>query len=275
MNVFHLIIGARGSTRLVLDDVDRVTLLRRVCSQLGRPLLAHCLLDSHGHFVAEGECEPLRASVDMAFRIYARSFNARHREDVFLRGPVTSLEAPSERELARMIHYVHAQPLPPKIVTDPIHFEWSSARAYAGLSRTGLTDLGRARALLGREHGWRVRVEGPALADLETTPVPSASPETILAAVAQTFGLLSFELSGAGRNRLLTRARVVYARLGQLESYHASQLAPALDVTRQRIWQLTSSQVEALDLRIARTLFRTPALRARLCPVANFAAGKI
>src|SRR5262245_11168215 len=195
MNVFHLIIGARGSTRLVLDDVDRVSLLRRVRSQLGGPMLAHCLLDTHGHFVAEGEGEPLRASVDMAFRIYARSFNARHQEEVFLRGPVTALEAPSERELARMIHYVHAQPLPPKIVAEPIQFEWSSARAYAGLSRTGLTDLGRARALLGREHAWRVRVVAPALADLEPMPVPSASPETILAAVAQTFGLLPVELA--------------------------------------------------------------------------------
>jgi hypothetical protein len=275
MKVFHLIIGARGSTRLVLDDVDRVALLRRVRFHLGRPMLAHCVLDTHGHFVAEGERERVLTAVEMAFRVYARSFNARHQEEVFLRGPVTALEAPSERELARMIHYVHAQPLPPKIVADPIHFEWSSARAYGGLSRAGFTDLSRARALLGREHAWRVKVEAPALADLEPSFVPTASPETIRDAVAQTFGLLPSELSGPARGRILTTARAVYARLGQLESYHCAQLAPALDVTRQWISRLAMGAVDEGDLRIARTLFRTPALRARLCPPMNLSGGKL
>jgi hypothetical protein len=275
MTVFHLIFGARGESRLVHDDEDRVAILRRVRIHLGRPMLAHCLLDTHGHFVVEGELERVRAELEMAFRIYARSFNARHGDEVFLRGPVTAIPAPSERELARMIAYVHENPVPPRLVAKPIHFEWSSARDYGGLSRAGLTDVARARVLIGREHAWRVKLEAPALADLEPGRVPCASPELLLAATAQTYGLLPSELAGSGRKPILFRARGVYARLGRLESYHGAQLAPALDLTRQRISQLASGEVDDLGVRIARTIVSTPELRARLRPSANFPGWKI
>lgn len=277
MNVHHIIIGARGDSRLVLDDIDRVGLLRLVRRHLRRPTLAYSLLDTHAHFVIEGDIEALRAAVEMAFRVYARTFNARHEDHVFLRGPVTAMPAPGQRELARMIRYVHENPIEtkPPIVTNPVHFEWGSGRAFGGLARDALVDVRRARELIGPEHLWRIKLQAPPLADLEPVSVPSAPPELILAAVAQTFGLLQEELIGSRRLRVLTRARAVFARLGTLESYHAAQLAPVVDLTRQRIWQLTTSRVDERDARIARTLFRTEALRARLRPQANFAGRKL
>lgn len=268
MNLWHLIVGARGETRLVHDDADRLAFVRALGRHVGSAALAHCLMNTHAHLVVEGELAVVRRRFEIALQVFGLGFNARHRgETLLFRGPVEAFHAPSERELARMIGYVHDNPLRTRvpIVTRSIEYEWGSARSYAGLSRADFPNVARALELLGRE-AWRVKPAAIPLADLAPARVPCASPELILGATAQTYMVDPAELAASGRAPSLSKARAVYAFVGRLESYHCEQLAVPIGKTRQRLSQLASGEVDEPGARVVRTLIRTRELRARLRP---------
>jgi hypothetical protein len=261
MKVAHLNAGARGASRLVLDDRDRFRLLRGVVAAFGDALLAYCLMDTHLHVVVEGG-EESGEVLGRVLRGYARAFNARHRaEGPLLRGPVVAIPAPGVVELARMLRYVHENPIRMRepIVAREVDYEWSSARAFAGLARTAFPNVARAEALGGVRHR-RVQV----LAGLEAVPVPGAGPELILAAAAQAFGVDPLDLAARRNTPALVAARRVYVTLGRLESYRDSQLALVLGRTRVRVTQLAAEPVDLEGARIARTLLREPRFRVRL-----------
>ncbi|HZV01883.1 MAG TPA: hypothetical protein VFF73_34545 [Planctomycetota bacterium] len=270
----HLTGGACRSERLVRDDVDRFSLLEHLRAELG-PLLAYCVMDTHVHFVAEGAAEKLQPLADAALHAYARAFNRRHgRRGPLLRGRAAPLEKRDAVELARTIYYTHKNPLDttPPLVKRPVDHEWSSARAFVGLARDRFADPARARRLMGDEVR-RITIASPALADTRPVPAPRATPDTILAAAAAVLRVLPAECASARRSPALREARAVYVTLGRLESYTDRQLAPALGRSRQR----TSELAEDPDfdaVRMARTLFIDPLLRATLRPVQAVQVGR-
>jgi hypothetical protein len=258
VRVHHLNAGALGTTRLVHDDRDRWELVSRLVAALGDGLLAYCLMDTHVHVVAEGP------GLEGVLRGYARYFNARHRRTgPLLRGPVVAIPAPGVGELGRMIRYVHENPLKTRepLVGREIEYEWSSARAFAGLSRATYPNVARVRGLVGRRFGGEPRVD---LAGLEQARVPCAGPELILGAASQAFGVEPREVAGRRLAPALVAARAVYVFLGNLESYSDAQLAPYLGRARSRLTQLALGPIDLEGVRIARTLLRDPGLRSRL-----------
>ncbi|HZV02805.1 MAG TPA: hypothetical protein VFF73_39220 [Planctomycetota bacterium] len=264
----HLIAGARGRARLVHDDRDRFELLRRTTTVHGTRLLAYCVMDTHLHVVAEGPPDQVLAAHRVAMRNYVRFFNARHgAEGPLLRGPVQAIPTTPEIELARAIKYVHKNPLdthPPMAETE-LAYEWSSMRAFAGLSRTDFANVTRARELMGRHTRWALPAACP-LVDLDPVSVPTAPAELILAAAAQTFGVLVEDLASLSRARTLSAARAVFVAVGRLEGYQESQLAAVLGRTQQRVSQLVDVPSDTEGARVVRTLLRDPTLRARLKP---------
>jgi hypothetical protein len=257
MRVSHLIAGARGSMPLVRDDRDRFDLLERAAEQLGPRLLAYCVMDTHLHVVAEGDEATLTEAIRIAIRSYARVVNARHGlAGGLLRGPITAFHPPGAFELARMIRYVHKNPVEAKMVSDPIHFLWSSARAFAGLSRLPFPNVARALELTEKPR----LIRSWELVDLVPAKVPCISPELALEAAVQTFGVLSEDVRGEGRGARLADARAVFVAVGRLESYRDTQLAPFLGRTSQRAGQLAKN-VDAEGLRVALTLARARELR--------------
>src|SRR6185295_2768232 len=93
------------------------------------------------------------------------------------------------RELARQIAYVHRNPVEAKIVAEPVHFTWSSARAFLGLSRAPLVNVARALTLMAHER-WRVVKRVAVLTDLEPVPYPTVGVDLVVAAAAQAYGLV-------------------------------------------------------------------------------------
>ena len=260
MRAFHVIAGARGTQPLVRDDRDRFELVERTAPQFGSRLLAYCVMDTHLHVVAEGDESTLVEALRVAIRSYARFVNSRHGlAGALLRGPVTAIQAPGAFELVRMIRYVHKNPVEAKVVVDPVHFCWSSARAFAGLSRAPFPNVERALALSERERLTR----SWSLAALDPAKVPCVSPELALEAAAQTFGVLSEDLRGDARGERLAAARAVFIALGRLESYRDTQLAPFIRRTSQRAGQLARG-ADTAALRVALTLARTRELRVML-----------
>jgi hypothetical protein len=262
--VHHLNAGAARRLRLVLEARDGFDLLVRLVATLGARLLAYCVMHTHLHLVVEGPLAEILPLTNDALWGYTQSFNRRHGlSGPLLRGPVTAIAKHDAFELMRTIDYVHDNPTAcdPPIVERAVHFEWSSARAFAGLSLAPFPNVARARALLGRE---RVRLRRPELADLDAVAVPSVHPRQILIAAAQTFGVDPAEVVSSSRARGAIAARQGFVRIGRLESYTDAQLAPFLRRTRQRITQIASRPIDDAALRIARTLLRHAAFRRRI-----------
>src|SRR5947209_3097105 len=78
MNIMNVCVGARGSERLVRDDVDRIILLAKLRASLGATVLAYCVMDTHLHVAVEGGARGVRHAIAVAIRAYARCFNGRH-----------------------------------------------------------------------------------------------------------------------------------------------------------------------------------------------------
>jgi hypothetical protein len=267
VGVFHLIVRTVGTSRLVLDDVDRHRLLIELRRAFTGNALGHCLMDNHAHLLAEGEAEALRRAFDRALALYARWFNTRHElVGPLRRGPVEALLAGEPDAIGRALRYIHRNPVKtdPPIATAEVYYPWSSARAFAGLAREPLVNVARAVEVVGRHAGWALprRLE---LADLEVSPVPSAGPELILRGAAQVFGLERCRLVAARVTEpRAVAARAVYVTLGRLESYRDGQLARILDVSRGRVTQIAAVPVDNDAVRAVRTLLRVPELRAWL-----------
>lgn len=266
LNVHHLSAGAARGTPLVIDDRDRFELVRAIVEALGEHLLAYCLMDTHVHVVAEGAGPTVCTVLAEALRVYARGFNSRRGYRGRLRGPVSAVQCPGPEELAAQIRYVHENPIKVERlgVKHEVAWQWSSARAYAGLSRAAYPNVERARALMER-FARRARPPWcPALAGLEPMELPTVSGKTILVASAQTFDVSPEELVDGSRSTAVSAARRVFAALGRLEGYSDGQLALVMARTRGRITQLALGALDIAGVRIARTLFRYPELNARL-----------
>src|SRR5262249_49923890 len=141
----------------VLEDDDRHALVDRLVALVDAALLAYCIMDNHIHLIVEGLADAIRADVTRALRAHALVFNARHGiSGTLLAGPAELLAAHTLEELGRAIRYVHANPTKTEkpIVTDPVAFEWSSARAFAGLSQAPFPNTERARFLVGSHARW-------------------------------------------------------------------------------------------------------------------------
>lgn len=266
----HVIAGAHESLRLVRDDADRSALVSRIVAGFGDALLAYCIMDTHIHLVVEAARDDARTRSRRLLRAHVRSFGVRHRSRLLLRGPVEVLPIASAFELGRTIRYVHENPTKTHepIVTRPEAFEWSSARAFAGLVRAGHPNVPRCRELLAQHARWALPPRA-SLAIAERRSVPTASPRLIAAAAAQAFGLRVEDLVSASRAPEVEAARRAFMVLGRLESYFDRQLAPEIGRSRARANALAAGGADAHALRIARTLLDDPELRMRLQPLAH------
>lgn len=267
MEATHLNAGAIGSLRLVLNDGDRRRLLRAVRDKFGILLLAWCIMDTHIHIVVE--CAKVHAIrwFEEALALYARGFNAANAsKQPLLRGPVHATPVPdSPYELVRAIYYVHDNPCSPHkpIVGRPIEFEWSSAREYASFSGAATTNAKRGLDLAER-FGVALTAGRPSLADLEAASHSAHSPALLLAAACQTLLVDPSEAQECSRDVAVVAARSVYARLGALERFDQRLLGPPLRRSQSQISRLAREPVDLDLVRIARTLVRVDALRARL-----------
>lgn len=262
--VSHLDAGAAERLKLVIDARDAFDLLDRIVHALGARLLAYCFMHTRLHLVVEGPVELVVRLTTEALVAYTRSFNARHGfSGQLLRGPVLAIPKRTPFELKRLIDYVHENPCAtkPPVVQLPVHFEWSSARPFAGLSLAPFPNVARARELLGKE---RLRLRRPAPAGLEPVCVSTVHPTEILVAAAQAYGVDPSLVMGKSRETAVVAARRLFVVLGSLESYDCVQLAPFLGVTRQRTWQMGREGACEGAVRIGRTLVREPLLLERV-----------
>jgi hypothetical protein len=262
-NVHHIIVRAHESTRLAHDDHDRSRLTHATWRVFGARLLTYCLMDTHLHVLAEADHDAALAGARLTLGRYGQWFDARHRADhgVLVARVERVLPMPIGAELARGIHYLHQNPKKARLVDDEAEWPWSGARSFGGLSKAPFANVARAVELCGGDL-WRLRPRWRSdLADMEPSIVPMDGVEVVLAASAQTFGVLPVHVAAKHLFAHVVAARTTFVHLGRLEGLKDAQLAPAIGRKRRRVSQLAGSPIDEQAVVIARTLMREPRLR--------------
>jgi putative transposase len=128
----------RGHNRqaVFLDDEDRaafLALVRRYRDRFRFRLFHYCLMTNHFHLLLQLP-QPERLSVLMAglLRAYVHHMHRRHRFVGHLwQGRFKSPMVQEEAYWLSCGRYIERNPLEAQMVTEPWHYRWSSAAAYA------------------------------------------------------------------------------------------------------------------------------------------------
>lgn len=107
--------------------------LGRAAARAGTRLLGYCAMSTHNHLVGPGDAARLGPMLHRANTAYGAWWN---RENggfgrVFAERP-RSVVVSSEEQLARLLAYVHNNPVLAGVVASPADSDWSSHRAFIG-----------------------------------------------------------------------------------------------------------------------------------------------
>lgn len=125
--------GNRRQETFFCDDDYRqyIDLMAEWCSRCGVDIWAYCLMPNHTHLIAVPRTEEgMRKAIGEAHRRYARMINFREGWRGYLWQGRFSSFVMDERYLLTAVRYIELNPVRARLVTDPIAYPWSSARAH-------------------------------------------------------------------------------------------------------------------------------------------------
>jgi putative transposase len=160
--IYHLAARASDNRYLFAGDRDREDFLERLARIWERfelALLSYVLMGSHYHALVRIPDARLSQALQRLHAQYSRVHNRRHGRSAHLfRAHAITREIGSDVQLVAACRYLALNPVEAGLVTDPLHWPWSSARAHAGLERARIplaeSDL---QAAFGDRDDWRER----------------------------------------------------------------------------------------------------------------------
>jgi putative transposase len=177
----HVWVNATGDWDYFLDEVDRVTWVRRLVSILDRldwTCLAFCQMSTHAHLLVDVPDESLPIGMRDLSREYSCDFNIRHgRTGTFVRKRFGSRRIEHGVDLLGVYAYVVLNPVVENLCRRPEEWRWSSYRTTLGMcadfpfvdARSVIAEAG------GSVEELRQAVESPARARLiRTGPEPGS-----------------------------------------------------------------------------------------------------
>ena len=122
----------RQETFFCNDDYQQyIDLMAKWCANLSVDIWAYCLMPNHTHLIAvPKDKDSMRKAIGEAHRRYARMINFRQGWRGYLWQGRFSSFVMDERYLLAAIRYIELNPVRAGLVTDPIAYPWSSARAH-------------------------------------------------------------------------------------------------------------------------------------------------
>ena len=134
--VYHVILSGNGNQQVFFDDTDRTRLLLLIqegIEKFGHKVHGYCLMPTSLQLVIEVDEVPLsRIMQQLGFR-YTRWFNDWHGHAGHLfQGRYKAILIDPERYLLNLVRYLHLAPVRSGEQADPMHYSWSSHRAYCG-----------------------------------------------------------------------------------------------------------------------------------------------
>ncbi len=131
--IHHVFMRGVGQMDIFKDDDDRwgfMNSLDRAKCQGGFSVIAYCLMTNHIHLLVR-EQEPLGDSIKRISVSYSRRFNKKYgRSGHLFQGRFGSEPVETGRYLARVVRYIHMNPVKAKIVFRPEDYRWSSYKCY-------------------------------------------------------------------------------------------------------------------------------------------------
>ena len=266
-------------------DEDRAAYLRFLQHALRNSdwiWFSYALMSNHIHHGLVAGSRPLGSLLKSAHSAFARWMNERHSR----LGPLFAERAASweirPANVAKVIAYIHNNPVRAGVVTRASESTWTSHRAYLGactapaclnvaegLARCGLeaVDFDAFVAALGdqdtdpsldgvrraaRRRG-AIEVGTPVKEPLEVPLVgrPFArvfvDPRSVLSCVAALLGLSANEIASRHRAPRFVRARRIVVHGGRCLGLPASDLASVLGLTRQAAARLAAQPLDEID----------------------------
>ncbi len=160
--IYHLAAHGSDTRHLFVSDQDREDFLDRLAATWERfevALISYVLLGSHYHALVRIRDAGLSQALKHLHTGYSRRHNQRHRRNAHLfRAHPMTREIGSDAQLVAACRYLALNPVDAGLVTDPLAWRWSSARAHAGLERPNIPLSERdLRAAFGGCTDWRER----------------------------------------------------------------------------------------------------------------------
>jgi REP element-mobilizing transposase RayT len=179
--IYHLAAHGSDERYLYVSDQDREDFLERLAriwEKFELALLSYVLLGSHYHALVRIPDARLSKALQRLHTDYSRWHNRRHGRSAHLfRAHAMTREIGSDAQLVAACRYLALNPVEAGLVTDPLDWPWSSARAHAGLERPRIplaeTDL---RAALGDCADWRERYRAQIVTTYEVAPALKENP---------------------------------------------------------------------------------------------------
>jgi len=128
-----------------------------MCERFELPLLSWVLLGNHYHALLRIPDARLSRALQRLHTEYSRQHNRRHSRSAHLfRAHALTNEISSDEQLAAACRYLALNPVEAGLVTDPLEWPWSSARAHAGLEKPRIPLAeGDLQAAFGNGRDWR------------------------------------------------------------------------------------------------------------------------
>ncbi len=248
--VYHVTLHGNGNQPVFLDAIDRtrfLLLIQEGIEKFGHKVHAYCLMPNYLQLVIEVDEIPLsRIMQQLGFR-YTRWFNDWHRQAGHLfQGRYKAILINPEDYLLDLVREIHLAPVRTGIEVEPMHYPWSSHRAYCGrekviwlttdrtllqIEETGIRALMKFHSYVHEGSGTKDRInfnrggesDPRILGDEEFVRgvmklsrqkyQPKMNPGKVLRIVQERFKVTEDELAAPGKNRLCSEARAYLAWL--------------------------------------------------------------
>jgi REP element-mobilizing transposase RayT len=139
----HVVIQGNGRRRIVLDDVDRIDLVRRLaagCATFDWRCHTYCLLDTHLHAVIQTSQPNLGRGLGLTCSGAVRAYHYRHGTEGHLyRRPFYSRRIHGEPHFVSTCLYVAVNPVAAGLCAHPSEWPWCSYR-YTATDQPGFVD---------------------------------------------------------------------------------------------------------------------------------------
>lgn len=249
--IYHVMMRGNNGQAIFSSDEERhrfCLLMQEGVERFRHNVLAFCFMDNHVHLAIQlGDIPMSKICQNLAFR-YTSFYHRKH--DTYghlFQGRFRSILVDGIGYLKRLIRYIHLNPVRAGITDDPIHYPWSSHRAYlmhqeftwlsrdiglyffggtqeesieayrhfiiAGIGHEESIDFkkGITDGVIGEDRFIEKVLEKPAI--LYGNTLPKIKLETFLSSVAECFEIDTSALASLGNDRKASRIRAVTAHL--------------------------------------------------------------
>ena len=143
--LYHVI--TRGNDRQDVfhcpEDFQKfIALLAKQKDRSGFFLYAYCLMTNHAHLLLERQKETVGNIMQRVLTGYSQYYNRRYKRvgHVF-QGRHKAILCESQTYLAKLVRYIHLNPVRARMVSAPEEYPYSSHQAYVGQEEPGIVDV--------------------------------------------------------------------------------------------------------------------------------------